>query len=196
VRILGDGEASGRFGATLAAQNIDGDADDDIVIGAPETDDSGRSTGAVWIVDGVSPAEVSGTLSYVEFVTEMSSIAITGGESGDLFGTSVALADVNGTGRLDLAVGAPGVDSDEGEVTVLYNMADLLECSEDGSLYVGFEGQPHTAFDSPYGSNDAYGTVVATIGDFGELTGGVTTLPELAVHTAEGDLHIIPGLGL
>lgn len=117
-------------------------------------------------------------------------------EVGGRFGATLSTQNVDADVDDDIVVGAPGVDSNDGEVYVLYNMGDLLECAEEVSLYVDFESRLHSAVQSPFGPNEEYGTVVATIGDFGELTGGVTTLPELAVISREGDLHIIPGLSM
>jgi MYXO-CTERM domain-containing protein len=43
-----------------------------------------------------------------------SPITMTGGEAGDLLGTALAVGDVDGDGKTDLIVGAPGTDSDKG----------------------------------------------------------------------------------
>ena len=84
------------FGASLGAGDVDGDGDDDLLIGAPTTDVGGTMSGGVWLFT----APIS-TLSLPVAV-------FAGAVPGDEAGTSVTFAgDVDGDGSDDLLIGAP-----------------------------------------------------------------------------------------
>ncbi|MHC5211513.1 MAG: hypothetical protein ACYTG2_12405 [Planctomycetota bacterium] len=70
------GVAGDRFGHAVAGVgDVDGDGTDDVAIGAPEADVGGDDTGSVSVVSGATGATL---------------YAASGGEDGDLFGTSLA----------------------------------------------------------------------------------------------------------
>lgn len=107
-----DGVAAGDLtGAAVArAGDVNGDGLDDLLVGAPGAGDAkhahrgaaqlvlGRSLGA--IVDLAEPGAAA--------------MVVTGAAAGDLLGWAVAGADdVNGDGRPDIAIGAPGARSGE-----------------------------------------------------------------------------------
>ncbi|GKQ40931.1 hypothetical protein ALMP_74500 [Streptomyces sp. A012304] len=73
----------------------------------------------------VVPGTVDGPSAARRLTLTQNSAGVPGDtESGDGFGASTAWGDVNGDGRADLAIGAPGEDdtagTDRGSVTVLY----------------------------------------------------------------------------
>ncbi|MEV6178841.1 FG-GAP-like repeat-containing protein [Streptomyces sp. NPDC052015] len=74
----------------------------------------------------VVPGSLTGAAPSRKVTLTQNSAGVPGStESGDNFGASAAWGDVNGDGRADLAVGAPGEDdtsgnADRGTVTVLY----------------------------------------------------------------------------
>ncbi len=87
------GEASSRFGASVACGDQDGDGDDDILVGASNDDTSANDAGAAYI--GNSPVT-----SFEEM------FQLSGEAMDDAAGTVVLLADVNGDGLSDAIVGA------------------------------------------------------------------------------------------
>ena len=142
ARLTG-GSGVDEAGTTLAAV---GDLDDDgwpeLAIGAPGAE---ASAGAVYLIGG----DLAGDLDLGEDAT-----AFTGSNSRDGAGAVAGLGDLDGDGRADLAIGAPGEDSagsDAGAVALLTEAGggDL----GDGALWLG------------EAEGDAAGTAVAGVGD-------------------------------
>ncbi len=110
--IVTAGDQTGLSVAILG--DVNGDGTDDLVIGAPFDDDNGTDSGTVYVVNGYAQ-----TILYEKHGTS----------AGDRFGTSVAnIGDMNGDGKDDVLVGAPGTDfngNDTGSITV-YSGADGL----------------------------------------------------------------------
>ncbi|MCG5217489.1 FG-GAP-like repeat-containing protein [Streptosporangium soli] len=110
VTDLGGKRGSDRFGAALAAGDLDGDGDDELVIGAP----GHGSGGAVGIhgFKGRKPYLVSQATSWIRQTASVT----------DQFGATLATGDFNGDGRAEIAAGAPG-DSlqkqGEGSATII-----------------------------------------------------------------------------
>lgn len=102
------GENAGdEVGTSVAgAGDVNGDGYPDLLIGSPGYS---SNTGRAVLVYG--SASISGTLT--------AGGTLSGGASGDRIGASVSGAgDVNGDGYDDVLVGAPGDNSDQGEVTL------------------------------------------------------------------------------
>lgn len=102
--------SSDRFGAALAAGDLDGDGRDELVVGAP----SHRSGGAVTVywMKGRKPYQITQKTSWVR-----QAAAVT-----DQWGASLTTGDFDGDGRDELVVGAPAdsVTADgQGSVTVI-----------------------------------------------------------------------------
>jgi hypothetical protein len=119
-----DGNAHGEdvnddAGWSLAAVgDIDGDGNDDLLVGAPRAGD-GDVTGAVYLVNG----PLSGTLDLGDAAAKL-----VGEDHGDNVGWSIAAGDVNGDGIPDLLVGAPGHDAgghDAGAAYIVYGRGGL-----------------------------------------------------------------------
>ena len=133
------GSAPGeRFGWSVAGVgDVDGDGAGDWIFGAPYADPAGTDSGAARVVSGAT-----GSVLY----------QISGQAAHDHFGQSVAGAgDVNGDGRADFVVGAPG--NDERAVS-------------GGSAYV-FSGLDGSLLRHIFGLNpyDELGVSVAGAGD-------------------------------
>ncbi|MBX3278735.1 MAG: FG-GAP repeat protein [Acidobacteria bacterium] len=119
------GELAGdRFGSSIAIGDFNGDGRMDLAVGAPRLDDLGRTAvGAVYIIFGPLPL---GT-------REASAIARTvvlGANAGDRVGASLSAADLNGDGKVDLVIGAPGVDV----------VGDAGTLADAGAVYTFFGG--------------------------------------------------------
>ncbi len=107
-KIVGEaaGDGAGRVVGTVGDLNGDGKAE--ILVAAPDSDAGGAQSGAVYVVFGKSTT------------TKVSLATVTGGTggfrikgmAGDEAGSALAgLGDVNGDGKADILVGAPGSDS-------------------------------------------------------------------------------------
>jgi Tol biopolymer transport system component len=109
-------DPSAFVGKTVArAGDLNGDGIADIAIGAPDEDVNGADSGAAYIVfgsallDEAAPGPLSlGNLASCS-TPPLCGIVLRGAAPGDRAGTSVSYAgDLNGDGKNDLIVGAPG----------------------------------------------------------------------------------------
>jgi hypothetical protein len=109
-----DGEAAGDgAGSALASGgDIDGDGYADLLVGSPGADLGGTDAGTVHVVLGPPPSSAS---------LGAAAARLYGEEPGDAAGSAVASGDLNGDGRADVALGAPGRgNGDEGAAYVVY----------------------------------------------------------------------------
>jgi hypothetical protein len=98
-------EQNDQFGRALAAGDFDGDGFDDLAVGVPdESIDQGAGEGAVQVYYGSAGGlELGGVQLFSE-----DSDGVPGETSAqDRFGWALAVADFDGDGRDDLAVGVP-----------------------------------------------------------------------------------------
>lgn len=108
-----------QFGYALAAGDVTGDGYPDVAVGVPGEDiGSIREAGSVVLLKGgASGLTGSGAQAFNQSTSGVPGVS----ESGDTFGASVLLADVNANNRADLALGAPhedGTYQDSGAVWV------------------------------------------------------------------------------
>ncbi|WP_264159834.1 FG-GAP and VCBS repeat-containing protein [Actinomadura montaniterrae] len=157
----------------LAAGDVDGDGRPDLVAGV-DTDRGGQVR--------VYPGTASGVGAATVLDQDTSGVPGTE-ERGDSFGASVATGDVNGDGRADIAVGAPGeaigTVAGAGAVTVLYGGpggvtgSGAQQISEDSGDVTGHAEQ-NDLFGSQVSLADLNGDGKAdlTAGASGENDGG------------------------
>jgi hypothetical protein len=118
-------EAGDRFGAALAAADLDGNHSDDLIVGVP-----GEDLGSIVDSGAVSIFRSDGTGGFTStFTLTEDTFGIPGDPTaGDHFGASVAAADLNQDGPPDLVVGVPGRHvsghAGAGVVDVLINSGD------------------------------------------------------------------------
>ncbi|MEU6441503.1 FG-GAP-like repeat-containing protein [Streptomyces sp. NPDC047046] len=119
--------------------NTDKDGYADIVTGLEWDSGVGHAHkgGTALIIHGTKNGPASGT---IQTFTQDTAGVPGAGEKNDYFGSELDLGDVNGDGKLDLIVGAPGETvggkTGTGAVTVLFNKADGSGITGTGSLFL------------------------------------------------------------
>jgi len=135
------------FGGTLAgAGDLDADGYDDVIIGAPLSDDQGSNAGSVYVVRG--------SASGLDVTTELELTASDGAEDANFGGALAGVGDVNGDGYHDIVVGAQGDDESAGAVYLFLGGAIGVDPASETKL---------TASDGA--ASDSFGSSVAAAGD-------------------------------
>lgn len=156
---------AGRLGV---AGDINGDGRSDLITNTDEVE--GPYTGRIHVRLGTA----SGLGSPTRIDQATAGVPGTQ-EDGDAFGDALAVGDINGDGRADAAIGAPGEDistkADAGAVTVLYGGATGLTTAGAQQIGQDSSGVPGTSE-----ANDHFGSAVALNNVRGDgkadLTGG------------------------
>lgn len=151
--------SSDYFGSAAAAEDLDGDGIEDLIVGISKDDDGGTDRGAVEILLMNSNSTVKSRTKISNNTTNFSTYL---GNS-DLFGCSVtSIGDLNGDGNIDLAVGAYSDDdggTGRGAVYIMFlDSAFAVDSVQKiSSINGGLTG--------PLNDNDRFGISVANVGD-------------------------------
>jgi hypothetical protein len=167
----GELSAGDRFGSSLAALgDLDGDGAVDLAAGARSDDAGGRDRGAVWVVFRTA----DGSVREQRRIARGSGGLIGAVQNFDGFGSALAtLADLDGDGLRELAVGAPGDDDGPGDAGAVW----VLFLGPDGSVRRETKISALAGGGPPLGAEDAFGTAVLALADMdadgiGELAVG------------------------
>ena len=163
--VIIDGVNAGdRAGAAVGSvSDLNGDGLGEILIGAPGMENGAATdAGAAFVIWGKS---TPGGIDLGDpFSGGGKGYAIKGQSSGDKAGTTVmSIADLNGDGKADILVGAPGNDSggaDAGAVYVVWGKSSSAAVSLT-NVAAGTGGFKITGADG----GDAAGSVLGTLGD-------------------------------
>ena len=129
-----DGEpANAALGSTIApVGDVNGDGYADLLVGAPQYDDSSTDEGGAFLWFGSSAGlnrGRAGTPANAQWTA-------SGGQANSKLGSAVAIADVNRDGYSDVLVGSPGYanpSSDEGQAQAFYGESYSLSGTSDRS---------------------------------------------------------------
>ena len=173
--VLAGGQANEHFGESIAGNaDVDGDGHPDLAVGAPLRSSGGfSSNGGVEIYRGGS---VAGGPWAV----------LAGEASDDWFGQSIALGDLDGDGKADIAVGAPYNDRGGSAAGAVF-------------IYRGGATPPAAPWKVLTGqaANDQFGWSVACVGDvngdgYGDLVVGAR-LHGIGLSASAGRVYLFFG---
>ncbi|MCH6163218.1 FG-GAP and VCBS repeat-containing protein [Streptomyces marispadix] len=119
--VPGVAEDGDRFGAALAAADVDRDGRDDLIAGAlGEAIGSRTGAGAAWLLHGGAKGllDAAGAATSVAWNQDTSGVPGVA-EAGDTFGAAVASGDFNADGIPDVTAGSPGENASLGAVWYL-----------------------------------------------------------------------------
>ena len=126
--------------------DVNGDGFAEVAVGEPGND---KGRGSVHLFYGSRRGlvvDATGTSRNDQYLTQATSGVPGKAEAGDGFGTTTLLADLNGDGCADLAVGSPGENSGTGWVQVFFGSPTGLKTTGVQSLALpGLTGSPASA---------------------------------------------------
>jgi hypothetical protein len=152
--VLATSDVFGRSVAALGDRN--GDGTPDVAVGAPQHDEGGTNTGAVFILSLSPEAGLVGCTRIASGVAGLPAL-----DPSDVLGSSLAaLGDLGGDGTLELAVGAPG-DDDGGSNSGAVWLLSL----DDSGLVTATHKLPSSLFGGAVSLSNPMGGSVGAVGD-------------------------------
>jgi len=166
------------FGASLVADDLDGDSIDDLVIGVPGAVSGSGRVARITGIRGVGLGNSGNAWSLPSLVAGVAA------QSNDAFGAALAVGDFDGDGHADLAIGAPGRSSARGIVVVRLATGVTKTLSQDVTNWT--IAAPDDRFGTALAAHDFDGDGHAdlAIGTPGDTVNGIA---------AAGVVDVIPG---
>jgi len=108
--VAGTARVDDHFGSAVAAGDLNGDGDAELVVGTP-------GDNSITVLPGASGHGLAATGSRQ--ITQATTGVPGASETGDRFGAALLVRDLNGDGLADALVGVPGENAGSGQVTAL-----------------------------------------------------------------------------
>ncbi len=188
-------------GSATGAASFNGAGGSDIAIGDGLRQDGGVPGDARGYVYVINDQTATGGVNLGGF-TGANGFSIRGADVNDRFGTSVAFGDVNGDGRADLIIGAPGADvnglTDNGAVYIVFGgTATGAALDLNGATFTnGVSTNPINGLTvariAGGAAGQGLGASVAFVGSF-DGTGGDFAVGTNGTNGGSGDAYVING---
>ena len=179
--LRGDAESGDFFATTLDTGDFNGDGFDDLAVGAPGEN---NNSGMVSIIFGSS----RGLVNNGNQRWRQGDDGLRGdNESGDAFGSALAVGDYNGDGFDDLIIGTPGENRGRGTVNMILGSSGGLIAAGNRRFEQDNDGLP----DDREGG-DGFGGVIEA-GDFNGDGFDDLAAASLGENGGEGNVIVIPG---
>jgi hypothetical protein len=166
-QIVGPAAGAGLGDAIASAGDFNGDGRNDLIVAASSADGlSGEgSAGRVYVLFGQS--EIDETIDASQIGGSVAGVVFVGAEAGDGAGSAVAsVGDVDGDGRDDLLIGAPGANpvdrADAGAAYLIYggsSLSGVHSLADVGPTVAGIQYLGSVEGDSAGSSTSAAGDV-------------------------------------
>jgi uncharacterized delta-60 repeat protein len=192
---LGGSAASDQAGRAAAVGDLNNDGVADLVFSVPGTDFNTRSgSGSVYVIYGGALTFTAGTGQLRDLATAgLWNVRFDGAAAGQALGTSLAIADVNGDGFKDLAIGDQLTAN--GSVYVIYGGAAAFPAGTGQTRDLATTTNWNVRFDAAAAADD-----LGTHLEAGDLSGdGVADLVMAATATdfntrsSSGSVYVVYG---